>query len=768
MNDLLSKLEFHEVVKQVSSYASSPYGKRHLEKKKIPEDLNVELELLTETLNAFLYDGGFSFRGLEDIDPLLSKSSGGGILEGKELRLVATAIEVVEEVVETIRALRKYPELARVVSVISIPSHVVQEVKRCIDADGYVKDSASELLKQVRKELKLLEREIQSRLSRYLGGKTGQALQEFRVYQRGDRYVLPVRSDRRSMIHGIVVGSSSSGATLFLEPEDLIPLNDELVRKLSIEREEVTRILRQLTDLVLRNSEALMKMLDTAGWLDSLAARARYAISRKASVIKPSEERVLDLKKARHPLIPDEKVVPIDLSVGGDYNVLVITGPNTGGKTVALKTAGLASLMMKMGYPVLCDPSSKIPLFENIFADIGDEQNIAENLSTFTAHMRNVLTALKQAGSSDLVLLDELGTGTDPKEGGALGIAILEELSKRGSLSLITTHLAEIKFHALKHPKMEVASVEFDVQRMAPTYRIRMGVPDGAHAIETAKVLGFPSAILERAESLIDPSTRDLWETVRELQKRLASVEELHAELKQREKEISERLQELETMKEELKREGIKRVDRELTEMINEIESFRRKLHSMIMESSRASLEEQKKLVNELSNMEKKLSENRKDVEELKLSQSDSFHKGDYVRFKDGTAVGQVVELEGKKAIVQFDSRRITVPVYELVKAPSPQHKTVVFSGIKTPARSSIRTRLDVRGKTVEEAWQEVDNFIDELVLAGVNRAEIVHGKGTGRLAKGIWEHLRKDPRVKDFRLGTPQEGGTGVTVVEL
>jgi len=768
MSDLFTRLEFHKVVDQVVCYASSVYGKRHLRKEEPPADLERELELLSETLDAFRYDGGFSFSGLEDVDVLLSKASGGAVLEGKELRKIAGAVEVVKEVVERIKALHKYRELAHFASSIPLPSQIVLEVNRCVDADGYVKDAASELLKRIRKELKLLEKEIHSRLSRYLSGKSSQALQEPNVHQRVDRYVLPVRSDRRSMIRGIVVGSSSSGATLYVEPEELIPLNDDLVRKLSLEREEVAKILRHLTDLVVKNYDLLKKMLDAAGWLDSLVARARFAIERKASVLKPVATKLLDLKEARHPLIPDSKVVPVNIRVGDSYTILVITGPNTGGKTVALKTVGLAALMLKMGYPVLCDASSKIPLFDEIFADIGDEQNIAESLSTFTAHMRNVLVALKKATDSDLVLLDELGTGTDPTEGGALGIAILEELSNRGALSLVTTHLAEIKFHALKHPKMEVASVEFDTERMVPTYRIKIGVPAGAHAIDTARSLGFPRHIVERAESLVDPSVKNLWETVQELQKRLSNVEELHRKLKEKELEITVQLQEIEKMKEELRQEGIKRVDHELSEMVNEIENYRRKLHMMVEASAKASLEEQKRQISELIEMEKKLEADRRSVESLKLLEAEPLCVGDYVKIKGSAAIGEVIDVDGERAIVQFDVRRVTVPLYELTKVSSTPAEPRVALRVKVPSKSAFKTRLDVRGKTVEEAWQEIDAFLDELILAGASRAEIIHGKGSGRLAQGIWQRLRRDSRIKSFRLGTPQEGGTGVTVVEL
>ncbi|MCD6253476.1 MAG: endonuclease MutS2 [Thermotogae bacterium] len=768
MNDLFIKLEFHKVVDQVVCHASSIYGKRHLKKEEPPADLDRELELLSETLDVFRYDGGFSFSGLEDVDVLLSKASSGAVLEGKELRKISGAVEVVKEVVERIKALHKYGKLARFASNILLPSQIVSEVNRCVDVDGYVKDSASELLKRIRKELKLLERGIHSRLSRYLSGKLSQALQEPNVLQRFDRYVLPIRSDRRSMIRGIVVGSSSSGATLYMEPEELIPLNDSLVRKLSFEREEVAKILRYLTDLVVENHNLLKKMLDAAGWLDSLAARARFAIERKASVIKPVTTKLLDLKEARHPLIPDSKVVPVNIKVGNSYTILVITGPNTGGKTVALKTAGLAALMLKMGYPVLCNASSKIPLFGEIFADIGDEQNIAESLSTFAAHMRNVLVALEKATDSDLVLLDELGTGTDPTEGGALGVAILEELSNRGVLSLVTTHLAEIKFHALKHPKMKVASVEFDTEQMAPTYRIRLGVPAGAHAIDTARSLGFPHRIVEKAESLIDPSVKNLWETIQELQKRLSNVEELHRKLKEKEQEITVQLQEIEKMKEELKQEGIKRVDHELSEMVNAIENYRKKLHMMVEASAKASLEEQKKQISELVKMEKKLEADRKSVESLKLLEAEPLRVGDYVKIKGSAAIGEVIDVDEEKATVQFDVRRVKIPLYELTKVSSTPGESRATLRVKVPSKSSFKTRLDVRGKTVEEAWQEIDAFLDELVLTDINRAEIIHGKGSGRLARGIWERLRRDSRIKSFRLGTPQEGGTGVTVVEL
>lgn len=702
--------------------------------------------------------------GRIDIEDVLEKLASGSILEPIQLLSVADAIVVTKMTKERLERLADSFTLKELAKPVEPALNLVEEVHKCIDPNGWLRDEASEKLREIRREMRLTLEEIKKKSDSFI--KSNRTfLQEPICVLRDGRHVFPIKASHRSQVRGIVHSISSSSATCFVEPDELVPLNNKLYELREEEEKEINRILRELTALVRQNLKRIEDGLNFVSTIDALQARASFAIEHKAIVVYPSSERVVRLVQARHPLLDQSKVVPIDLVLPENKCGLIMTGPNTGGKTVSLKTVGLFCCMMMSAIPLPCAHGTELFGFNSIFVDIGDEQSIEQNLSTFSSHLRNIIQAINSANDSSLVLLDELGAGTDPVEGAALGLAIIERLKQVGCKFMITTHLTPIKLYAVNDEKLVSASMEFDPESLKPTYRILMNVPGGSHALEIAQKLGLDESVLQMAKNYLGKDYTEVQKIIEEYQKQLVLMKKRIEEL-ENERSLLERAKlEYEKKYQELKQRKIEDIDKELKQLYDYIKQAKREVDETI-KSIRI-----KQDLTSLKDASKHFEDHAIKVKQIQLDQGannveSEVTVGDTVRLRNGDAVGKVVEKRGDKYIVDFNGLRLEARAKNLVRVE--RSKEQVQEVTHTPKFALERPEIDVRGLTVEEAEPLIERFIDDLLMSDFKLGYIIHGKGTGRLAVGIWEILRRDSRVKRYRFGTPNEGGTGVTVVEV
>lgn len=648
---------------------------------------------------------------------------------------------------------------------------------KAIGPDGEVRDEASPVLRSLRRQAQTLQNSIRERLDALTrSGETQKYLQEALVTIRNGRYVLPVKQEFRQYIPGIVHDQSASGATLFIEPMAVVELNNKL-RRVEVEiKEEIERILTELSRQVGEAAAGILANQEILARLDLAFAKARYSLSIGGAEPVLNTRGFIRLLQARHPLLEGE-VVPIDLELGGDFHVLIITGPNTGGKTVSLKTTGLLTLMAQAGLHIPARSGSEMAVFTGIYSDIGDEQSIEQSLSTFSSHMSNIVPIMEAAqDQNSLVLLDELGAGTDPAEGAALATAILKTLHSRGVRTVATTHYSELKIFAYNTPGVENASVDFDPRTLRPTYRLLTGVPGQSNAFVIAARLGLEKAIIEEAQQLVAPGTRNLEELLgqiaeekRELEAEREKTARLRLALEKKEKEYTEKLGRFEGERASLLREA-----RE--EARNLIRETRREMENLLRRLREAAPEDQSEIANEAR---RQLAGRLAEIpEEAGLfvggGSPGEILPGKTVRLPHLEQEGVVLEVKNGQAQVQVEGGlRVWVPcagLAEVSRAPERQGRGEK-GGIKRSAVSksaTISSRLDLRGMNVEEALETVDKYLDEAFLAGLPSAVLIHGKGTGALRSAVTQFLSEHPQVKSYRLGGIGEGGLGVTVVEL
>ncbi|MGJ8454375.1 endonuclease MutS2 [Pseudothermotoga sp. U03pept] len=764
----LERLDFDKVVGLVQQFVFSSTGKSFLRKLLPTDNPHRELEMLDEIIRVLesgqeIIPSNFSSI---DVEEILQKIRDGKVLDAEELLKVSSALLTIKTIKKNVAGLEQSPSIKELVKPLSVYDEIVSDIHRCIGEDGSVRDSASERLKQLRIEyrhtLEQLRRKAESfvNLNRVY-------LQEPVATLRDGRQVFPVKATHRSQVKGIVHSVSSSAATYFIEPEEFVPVNNTLRELREQEQEEINRILRALTFKVFERLEKIEQDIQILAHLDTLHARGIFARRYNAHVIYPSEEMEIKLMVARHPLIDKEKVVPVDIFLPKDKFGLVLTGPNTGGKTVSLKTVGLFCCMMMAGFPLPCDENSVLPSFSKIVIDVGDEQDIRQSLSTFSSHVTNIVKALELADEKTLVLLDELGSGTDPVEGAALALAVIQKLKDSCCKFVVTTHLTPIKIHAASDEKLATASVEFDPQTLKPTFRILMGVPGASHAFEIARKLGMDESVLETAQRFIGQEYVDVEKTIQRYQEQSALLREKIEELENERKKIAQIRAEYEHKYEELKRKRIEELDDELKKMYAEIKEMKKQIDETI-----SSVKKRSQDLETLKAAAKVFERQSKTVREIKMNDESSLpaqilEVGDTVRLRNGEAVGRIVATKGTRFIVDFSGIKLEAEPRTLIKV-SVEKKEQPQVDFHTVYSTLGKPEIDVRGLTVDEAEPLIEDFIDKLVLSDFKIGYVIHGKGTGRLAVGIWEILRRDSRVKKYRFGTSNEGGTGVTVVEV
>ncbi|MFJ8090474.1 endonuclease MutS2 [Lysinibacillus sp. NPDC095746] len=781
----LKTLEYDKVRQQVATYCTSSIGKSAVDELVPQTDFEKVVQLLEEMdegLSILRVKGNVPMGGIFDVRPAARRAQIGGMLSAMELMEVSSTIRAS-------RILRNFIEDIQSEEVIEIPHFIAKkeampvltglqhEINNCIDDNGSVLDSASQTLRSIRQSLRAEEAKVRSKLESLIrGSNASKMLSDTLVTIRNDRFVIPVKQEYRHHYGGIVHDQSSSGQTLFIEPDSIVQANNEIHRLKMKEQAEIERILLALSAMVEEVAPDLFNLVKVLGEIDVILAKGKYGQANKCTMPKMNNDGYIRLVRARHPLLPIETAVPNDIEFGKDITAIVITGPNTGGKTVTLKTVGLCTLMAQAGLPVPALDGSELAVFKQLFADIGDEQSIEQSLSTFSSHMVNIVDILQKFDLESLVLFDELGAGTDPQEGAALAISILDEVHGRGARVMATTHYPELKAYGYNRPGVANASVEFDIETLSPTYRLLIGVPGRSNAFEISSRLGLPESIIDRAKSFtgtdrheVESMIASLEETRRQSEDDAERSHELLMESEELRKELQGKLQAYEERKEALdkkaKEKARKIVDeakREAESIIAELREMRKNADQVVKEheliEARKRLEEATPLEN--NKVLKKAAQVKARAQNLVV--------GDEVKVlsygQRGTLLEKVSDTEW---VVQMGILKMKISDSDLEYIKPEKEPVQRMAGVKN-RNSHVKLELDLRGERYEDAIIRTEKYIDDALLANYGRVSIIHGVGTGALRQGIQSYLKKHKRVKSFRFGEAGEGGLGVTVVEL
>ena len=753
-------------------------------------DINIVKRNLSETESAYLLISKFtspSFSGTTNIMSQLSRATLGATLTTGELLKIANVLRVIRSA----KAWRDNSSAERETAIdylfnALVPNKFLEEkITFSIKSEDEIADTASSTLADIRRKITSKSAKIRENLDKIVRGQMSKYLQDAIITQRDGRFVVPLKAEHKGEISGIIHDTSSSGSTLFIEPMSVVEVNNEIRVLKSKEQDEINRILAELSALCSDYADSIKKSYNALVELDLIFAKAKLAYKMGAIVPKINDKGFVYLKRARHPLINGKAVVPITLSLGGDYDTLIITGPNTGGKTVALKTSGLMCLMAMCGLMIPCDDNSEITVFSKIFADIGDEQSIEQSLSTFSSHMVNIISILKNCDSNSLVLFDELCAGTDPVEGAALAKAILMTLSKKGAKAVATTHYPELKAYALDTDRVENASCEFDVSTLKPTYNLIIGQPGRSNAFAISKRLGLSENIINLANDQLTEDDLRFENVVASLEKARQSAESDRREISKLKALIAESKRRTDQAEHELKIKQDKLMEQAREKAASIIESTRYKSGQLLNE-----LEEMKKQLN-AQNAAQNVDKARRDYKSSLQQMEDTANPvvenntgeglkkapkvGDIVILKSFNRDATVVKVEEKKKqlYVMSGSMKMWVDFDDckLKKSNAPStevSKKRNVSGIASRAERNVSGEIDIRGLATDEALLELDKYIDEAVLAGIGTITIIHGKGTGTLRKNVQSHLRHHRNIKTFRVGLFGEGENGVTIAEI
>ncbi|MEK4084765.1 endonuclease MutS2 [Psychrobacillus sp. FSL K6-1415] len=780
----LRTLEYYKIREEVSNYCTSSIGKSHIDNL-IPSVDFVEvtklLEEMDEGMSILRLRGNVPMGGMTDIRPHAKRAQIGGMLSPTELMEIASTIrasKILRQFLENVAESEdvKIPHFLQKKEDIPILTALEHEINDCVDENGSVLDSASSTLRSIRQQLRIQVSRVREKLESYTrGANAAKMLSDSIITIRNDRYVIPVKSEYRSHYGGIIHDQSSSGQTLFIEPSAVVQINND-IRSLKVkEQEEINRILIRLTAEVEIVGHDIFLLVNVLGEVDVILAKAKYGQAQKCTMPVINNEGYIRLVKARHPLIPIEAAVPNTIEFGKDITTIVITGPNTGGKTVTLKTVGLCTLMAQSGLPIPALDGSEVALFESVFADIGDEQSIEQSLSTFSSHMVNIVDILKKYDDKSLIIFDELGAGTDPQEGAALAISILDAVHGTGARVMATTHYPELKAYGYNRPGVANASVEFDIETLSPTYKLLIGVPGRSNAFEISERLGLPEYIISQAQTFTGTDRGEVNSMIASLEDSRRQAEkdaeetEVHLEEARKVKEGLElRLAELEQNKEKLEQKAkdkakkiVDEARREADDIISELRKMQANTHKFVKEHE---------LIDAKKRLDAALPDNPVLKKQKKLNETlKELKSGDEVKVVSFGQKGTLLEkLSNSEWSVQIGMLKMKLDESDLefVK-PEKQKQTVSVNSIRG-RDSHVKLELDLRGERYEDAIMRTEKYLDDAILANYPRISIIHGKGTGVLRQAIQQFLKNHSRVKSFRFGEAGEGGHGVTVVEL
>lgn len=788
-NKTLIKLEFDKIISMLENEASSFRGKQLCRRLKPVTDLT-KIDLLQEqTAAAFtriIKKGRISFGDAAPVEESLKRLEIGGALNTAELLRICRLLS------NTARA-KSYgrhdtqEDLADCLDIyfdgLEPLTPLSNEIERCIISEDEISDDASSALKHIRRSINNLNDRVHTTLSGLVNGSLRTYLQDALITMRGDRYCIPVKAEYRSQVQGLILDQSASGSTLFIEPMAIVKLNNDLKELYVQEQDEIRKILASLSEEAAQYIEEIRTDYRSLTDLDFIFARGALALTMRASRPILNEEGRIRIREGRHPLLDQKKVVPITVSLGDEFSLLIITGPNTGGKTVSLKTVGLLTLMGQAGLHIPAGDRSEIAVFRQVYADIGDEQSIEQSLSTFSSHMTNIVSFLKKVDDRSLVLFDELGAGTDPTEGAALAIAILSHLHKRNIRTMATTHYSELKIYALSTPGVENACCEFDVESLRPTYRLLIGIPGKSNAFAISGKLGLPGYIIDDAKKRLSEQDVSFEDLLSDLEASRRTIEKEQAEIAAYKKE-AETLKRQAVQKQEKLEEQRDRIIREANEKANAIlreakevaDETIRNFHKFGKENISA------------AEMEKERERLRKKIKDTSASASlktnkpkktykpSDFKLGESVKVLSMNLTGTIGSLPDARGNVTVQMgilrSQVNISDLEIIEEVSPyapkRMNRTAKSKIKMSKSLSVSPEINLLGKTVDEAVAELDKYLDDALLSHLNSVRVVHGKGTGALRKGIHEYLRRQKHVKSYRLAEFGEGDAGVTIVEL
>ena len=778
-------LEFNKVKEQLQKKVASSLGREKVANL-IPSTQYEEVvkwqEATDEATTVLRLRGNVPLGGIFDVRPSVKRAEIGGTLSSNELLDVASTIYAARQVKQFIEQVVEDEDLQlpiiteHIEKLMPLPE-VEQTIKMSIDENGTVLDGASDQLRGIRQKLRSTESRIREKLESLIRSSSAQKmLSDAIVTIRNERFVIPVKQEYRSAYGGIVHDQSSSGATLFIEPQAIVTLNNELQEAKVKEKQEIERILIALTVQVAEVANELRQNVYLLGELDFMFAKGRYSHELKASKPKMNDRGYIKLVKAKHPLIAQEDVVANDIELGDQYTSIVITGPNTGGKTVTLKTLGLFTLMAQAGLQIPALDGSEMAVFKHVFADIGDEQSIEQSLSTFSSHMVNIVDILQKVDHESLVLFDELGAGTDPQEGAALAISILDQVYERGARVVATTHYPELKAYGYNREGVVNASVEFDIETLSPTYKLLIGVPGRSNAFEISKRLGLSAEVIERAKGYIGSETNkvenmiaSLEDSRRQSEHELEEAEELrkeaqklHKELQSQIIEFNEKRDKLYEKAEEKAQATVKAASEEAEKIISDLRKMSQKNHALVKEHEL--IEARKRLEDAVPTLEKS-----KKKPAVPKKQERTLQAGDEVKVLSWGQKGTLVErVSNNEWQVQMGIMKMKVKEKDLEYISSPKPVETKPLAMVKGKDYHVNLELDLRGERYENALIRVEKYIDDALLANYPRVSIIHGKGTGALRKGVQEYLKNHRSVKNIRFGEASEGGSGVTVVEF
>lgn len=785
----LNKLEFTKIVDLLAEHASSPGGKnacKHIKPMTDLTQINIAQEQTAAAFTRIVKKGHLSFSGCYAVTDSLKRLEIGSALTASELLRIGKLLKVAgraksygrrETVDETADCLDIFFEA------LSPLTPVSNEIDRCIISEDEISDEASPKLKQIRRNINNMNDKIHSTLNNLLNGSMRSYLQDAIITMRGDRYCLPVKAEYRNQVNGMIHDQSSTGSTLFIEPMAIVKLNNDLKELYGQEQEEIEVILARLSSDVADYVEEIRINYKTLIELDFIFARGALALDMNASRPIFNQEGRIRIREGRHPLLDKKKVVPISLTLGDTFDLLIVTGPNTGGKTVSLKTVGLFTLMGQAGLHIPALDRSELAVFKNVFADIGDEQSIEQSLSTFSSHMTNIVSFLRHVNQDSLVLFDELGAGTDPTEGAALATSILSYLHNQGIRTMATTHYSELKVFALSTPGVENACCEFDVETLSPTYHLLIGVPGKSNAFAISQKLGLPKYIINDAKSRLSEQDEsfedlltDLEESRRTIEKEKSEVEAYRREMERMKSEMKAKQEKLDAQRDRIIREANDKASaivREAKDFADEtMKNFRKfgkeSISAAEMERERERIRKQLAKTQNSTKLEVK--------KPKKQHKASDFHLGDSVKVLSMNLTGSVTSLPDAKGnvVVQMGILRSQVNISDLeiieepVSISAKQMQRTSTGKMKMGKSMSVSPEINLLGKTVDEAIAALDKYLDDAYIAHLSQVRIVHGKGTGALRAGVHQYLRRQKHIKSFRLGAFGEGDAGVTIVEF
>ena len=783
MNDkILETLEFAKITEQLQQMAITTPAKMAAESL-VPSDNFAQVELaLKQTLagaDILRIKGQLPLTDFADVEPSIKRLRIKANLNAKELGnlllVLALANEINDFFSEDDKEKLNLAAIDSILAKLDVPQSLFKQLSRSLDFDGEVLDTASSELSHLRREIKNNDAEIKDKMDSYTKGNSSKYLSEQIVTIRDDRYVIPVKQEYRNKFGGVVHDQSASGQTLFIEPSAVLNLNNRQQNLLAQERREVRRILRNLSDLVRPEVDSIDAIATSLVELDFIQAKAKLAHVMKATEPKLTHNQSLLFLQARHPLIDPKKVVANDIRLGEDYDTILITGPNTGGKTITLKTVGILQLMVQSGLFIPVAEGSKAGVFKDICADIGDEQSIEQSLSTFSSHINGIVKIMKSVNAETLVLIDEIGAGTDPEEGASLAISILDFLRQKKAKIIVTTHYPELKLYGYNRERTTNASMEFDLKTLSPTYRLQIGIPGHSNAFAIARRLGMREDVVKKAQELMSDENVDINQMITELTKQTKAASDARSHLTT----SLDRAKKLEIKLQQALDWYNQRVQKQLEfaqERANEVVTKSRKKADKIIEQ----LEQQKGKVkqneiiaakgefNQLERQNENLAHNRVLQREKRRHH---VNVGDKVKVLSYGQTGTITQkLSEHEYEVQMGIIKVKVSDRDIEKIGSPKESqsTKQVRAISASRRNNVRSELDLRGQRYDEAMTNLDRYIDSVLLAGLDVVTIIHGIGTGAIRKGVWKYLKSSKHVKSFNYAPANEGGNGATIVHL